>query len=211
MIELGEHAHTHIIPRIQKVIDGTDQGGISKAVGWKGGGGFRYYKLAPSLLEKDSWGNWVINKGYNPEMLAEAMCKHEGYVYAPSTEVYWQHGTSTEQSYIYVTTQTLTAEQLRHLSDEVGSEQNLLICCGAFRGGRDNYPNLTLKKIPNAVLHRCEFGRDDYSLNVAKLPEVPPEADAADEGGEIAADTGKAKAPDLRQNIFAGVTGAEGD
>lgn len=211
MIELGEHAHTHIIPRMQKVIDGTDQGGISKAVGWKGGGGFRYYRLAPSLLEKDSWGNWVINKQYNPEMLAEAMCKHEGYVYAPSKEIYWQHGSSTEQSYIYVTTQTLTAEQLRHLSGEVGPEQNLLICCGAFRGNRDAYPNLTLKKIPNAVLNRCEFGRDDYSLNVAKLPEVPPEAETAEEGGEVVANTSKAKTPDLRQNIFAEVTGAEGD
>ena len=53
MVELGEHCHTHIIPRLQKVINGEDQGGISEAVKWKGGGGFRYYRLAPSLLEKD--------------------------------------------------------------------------------------------------------------------------------------------------------------
>ena len=64
MVELGEHCHTHIIPRLKKVIDGTDQGGITQAVGWKGGGGFRYFRLAPSLLEKDKWGNWVINKTY---------------------------------------------------------------------------------------------------------------------------------------------------
>ena len=57
MIELGEHCHTHIIPRMKRVIDGTDQGGISKAVNWQGGGGFRYYKLAPSLLKKDKFGN----------------------------------------------------------------------------------------------------------------------------------------------------------
>ena len=62
MVELGEHCHTHIIPRLKKVIDGEDKGGITEAVGWKGGGGFRYYRLAPSLLEKDKWGNWVINK-----------------------------------------------------------------------------------------------------------------------------------------------------
>ncbi len=62
MVELGEHCHTHIIPRLKKVIDGEDPGGITEAVGWKGGGGFRYYRLAPSLLEKDKWGNWVINK-----------------------------------------------------------------------------------------------------------------------------------------------------
>jgi adenine-specific DNA-methyltransferase len=70
MVELGEHCHTHIIPRMQKVIDRIDQGGVSKAVNWKGGGGFRYYKLAPSLLETDRWGNWVINKKYNAAMLA---------------------------------------------------------------------------------------------------------------------------------------------
>jgi adenine-specific DNA-methyltransferase len=54
MIELGEHCHTHIIPRLKKVIDGEDSGGVSKAVDWKGGGGFRYYRLAPSLLQKEN-------------------------------------------------------------------------------------------------------------------------------------------------------------
>ena len=66
MVELGEHCHTHIIPRLKKVIDGEDKGGISEAVNWKGGGGFRYYRIAPSLLEKDKWGNWVINKNTMP-------------------------------------------------------------------------------------------------------------------------------------------------
>jgi len=88
MVELGEHCHTHIIPRLKKVIDGEDPGGITKAVGWKGGGGFRYYRLAPSLLERDKWGNWVINEGYNSAMLTEALCKLEGFTYAPSDSVY---------------------------------------------------------------------------------------------------------------------------
>ncbi len=104
MVELGEHCHTHIIPRLKKVIDGEDPGGITEAVGWKGGGGFRYYRLAPSLLEKDKWGNWVISKEYNAAMLAEALCKLEGFTYAPSDTVYWQHGHSTERDFIYVTT-----------------------------------------------------------------------------------------------------------
>ena len=170
MVELGEHCHTHIIPRMRKVIDGTDQGGISKAVNWKGGGGFRYYRLAPSLLEKDKWGNWVISKEYNAAMLAEAMCKHEGFLYSPSDTVYWQQGRSTENDYIYTTTQTLTHEQLVQLNEEVGDSRSLLICCMAWRGNPAAYPNLTLKKIPNAVLGRCEFGHDDYSLQVENLP-----------------------------------------
>ena len=83
-IELGEHCHTHCIPRLRKVIDGEDAGGITVTVGWKGGGGFRYYKLAPSLLTQDKWGQWVISKEYNAPMLAEAVCKHENFTYAPS-------------------------------------------------------------------------------------------------------------------------------
>ncbi|MFM7468351.1 MAG: site-specific DNA-methyltransferase [Vampirovibrionales bacterium] len=170
MVELGEHCHTHIIPRLKKVIDGTDQGGISKTVNWQGGGGFRYYKLAGSLLEKDHWGNWVISKQYNPAMLTEALCKLEGFTYAPSDTIYWQQGYSTESDYIYVTTQTLSAEQLQALSDEVGTERSLLVLCSAFKGNAERFSNLTIKKIPRAVLAKCEWGHDDYSLNVENLP-----------------------------------------
>ena len=174
MVELGEHCHTHIIPRLKKVIDGDDQGGISKAVNWKGGGGFRYYRLAPSLLEKDKWGNWVINKEYNAAMLAAALCKLEGFTYAPSDAVYWQHGHSTERDFIYVTTQNLGHDSLQALSDDVGPGRSLLVLCSAFRGKPDRYPNLTIKKIPNAVLKKCEWGHDDYSLQVENLPKAPP-------------------------------------
>jgi adenine-specific DNA-methyltransferase len=170
MIELGDHCHTHIVPRLKKVIDGEDQGGISKAVNWQGGGGFRYYRLAPSLLEQDRWGRWVISKDYDAAMLAEAICKLEGFTYAPSDTEWGNHGYSTEQDRIYVTTQTLSVEQLQALSDEVGEDYSVLVCCSAFRCKADRFPNLTLKKIPKMVLSRCEYGHDDYSLNVENLP-----------------------------------------
>ena len=173
MVELGEHCHTHVIPRLQKVIESEDQGGISKTVNWQGGGGFRYYKLAPSLLQQDAYGQWVINKEYNAEMLAQALCKLEGFTYAPSGVHYWIHGHSTERDFIYVTTANLNHEQLQQLSDEVGSERSLLVLCTAFRG-RGDYPNLTVKKIPKQVLSRCEWGHDDYSLQVENLPKAPP-------------------------------------
>ena len=172
MIELGEHCHTHIIPRIKKVIDGEDSGGITEATGWKGGGGFRYYRLAPSLLQEDKWGNWVINKEYNADMLAEAVCKLEGFRYAPSDVHFWQHGQSTERDYIYITTQNLNHELLQRLSEEVGSDRTLLVMCTAFRGKADRYSNLTIKKIPKTVLTRCEWGHDDYSLRIENLPQA---------------------------------------
>ncbi len=172
MVELGEHCHTHIIPRLQKVIDGEDQGGISKAVNWQGGGGFQYYKLAPSLLQQDRWSRWVVNKEYNPEMLSEAICKLEGFTYQPSDTVFWQQGYSTETDFIYVTTQNLSLAQLQTLSDEVGQDRTLLVCCGAFRCKADRFSNLTVKKIPKMVLSRCEWGHDDYSLNIDNLPQL---------------------------------------
>ncbi|AUI35669.1 Type III methyltransferase M.BclIV [[Bacillus] caldolyticus] len=170
MIELGEHCHTHIIPRMKRVIDGTDQSGISKAVNWKGGGGFRYYKLAPSLLKKDKFGNWIINPEYNPEMLAEAMCKHEGFTYNPDPEVFWKQGQSTENDFIYTTTQLVTQQMVESIVEQMKENETLLICCKAYNVNVEDFPQVTIKKIPQAILNKCEFGRDDYSLNVNNLP-----------------------------------------
>lgn len=184
MVELGEHCHTCVIPRLQAVIDGSDEGGVTQSVGWQGGGGFRYYQLAPSLIVDDRWGNPVINPDYNAAQLAEALAKLEGFAYAPSEVHWWQHGHSSERDFIYVTTQNLSAEQLQALSDEVGNDQSLLVCCAAFHGltaaqASARWPNLTLKKIPKMVLARCEWGHDDYSLNVANLPMAQEDEPAA--------------------------------
>jgi len=175
MVELEETCHTHIIPRLKKVIDGEDLGGITKTVNWKGGGGFRYYRIGPSLIVEDEWGNPVINPEFNAAMLAEAMCKLEGFDYAPSEDVFWVHGKSTETDSIYVTTQFMSRDMLTRLSDEVGPQHSLLICCSAFRCDPGQFPNLTIKKIPKAVLKRCEWGHDDYSLEIQNLPQARPE------------------------------------
>lgn len=197
IVELGEHCHTHVIPRLKKVIDGEDQGGITEAVEWKGGGGFRYYKLAPSLLAKDKWGNWVINQEYDANMLAAAVCKHEGFTYSPSDSDWWAHGYSTETDFIYVTTQTLTEDQLVALSEEVGNDRTLLVCCSAYKASaamlNDKLTNLTLKKMPNALLAKCEWGKDDYSLNITNLPV----ASADDETAPVANKKAASKEADL--------------
>lgn len=184
MVELGDHADTHILPRLQKVIDGEDQGGISKAVDWKGGGGFRYYNLAPSLLKEDKYGRWIISDEYNPEMLAEALCKHMGFAYAPSDQAdeYWNHGHSTETDFIYVTTQTLTHDACKKIAEDVGEHRTLLICCKAFNADVEHFENLTLVKIPTAILSKCEWRRDDYSLEVSNLPQAQePDEDTVEQ------------------------------
>ncbi|MBO9545634.1 site-specific DNA-methyltransferase [Caulobacter sp.] len=176
MVELGNHCATHIAPRMQRVIDGTDKGGITEAVEWNGGGGFRYYELAPSLLKKDKWGREVISKEYDAAMLAQALCKLEGYTYEPSPEVWWQQGQSTEYDFLYVTTQIVGPDELAALSEEVGENRSLLILCAAWRGDETPFTNLTLRKIPNHIRDKCEWGHDDYSLNVANLPMAESES-----------------------------------
>jgi len=170
-IELGEHCHTHCLPRLKAVVDGSDQGGISEAVGWKGGGGFKYYYLAPSLLKQDKYGNWIIDEHYNPNMLAAAMSKHEGFKYNPDKDIYWKQGRSTEKDFIFTTTMFVTVEFLDKIHEEMQPEESLLICCKSYQepcGKR--YPNITIKKIPQMLLGRCEFGKEDYSLNIVNLP-----------------------------------------
>ncbi len=169
-IELGEHCDTHCVPRLKKVIDGEDQGGITKSVDWKGGGGFRYYNLAPSLIKFDDWGNPIINKQFDENMLVRALCKVEGFEFNPSPDEYWKQGRSTETDFIYVTTQHLTSQMLQKLSEDVGENCTLLICCGSFDSKKDSYENLTIKKIPKAILKKCEWNHDDYSLEIKNLP-----------------------------------------
>lgn len=207
MVELGEHCHTHIIPRLKKVIDGEDKGGVTESVGWQGGGGFRYYTLAPSLIVSDRWGNPVINPEYNAAQLAEALAKLEGFNYAPSEVQWWQHGHSSERDFIYVTTQNLSADQLQALSEEVGSDRSLLVCCSAFRGvtaakAAERWPNLTLKKIPKMVLARCEWGHDDYSLNVANLPMAKPDPVESSAAAEVNKKSKSRKVPAGQGGLF---------
>ncbi|NUQ51389.1 MAG: site-specific DNA-methyltransferase [Phycisphaerales bacterium] len=197
MVEIGEHCDSHIVPRLKKIIDGQDASGVTETTGWRGGGGFRYSRLAPSLLEKDKFGNWVISKEFNANMLAEAVCKLEGFAYAPSDWTYWQHGHSTERDFIYVTTQTLTRDQLQQLSEEVGDGRTLLVVCKAFTG-KGTFPNLTVKKIPKAVMSKCEWGKDDYSLAIHAMPSPPPAADSIEPMPVLrGARKAKAAEPDL--------------
>ena len=169
-IELGEHAKTHCYPRLKQVVDG-EQGGISKAVNWQGGGGFKFFTLAPSFLKEDKFGNLVISKEYSPDMLAAAMAKHEGFRYQPHETVFWKQGQSSEMDFIFTTTQFITRHFLDAIAEELKGDESLLVCCLQFEAGLEEaYPNINLRKIPQMLLNRCEFGKDDYSFNIIPSP-----------------------------------------
>jgi adenine-specific DNA-methyltransferase len=174
-IELGAHCTTHCLPRLRDVVEG-ESGGVSKAVNWNGGGGFKFYQLAPSLLKKNPFGQWVIHPEYNQDMLASAIAKHHGYTYSPSSELFWKHGYSTEKDFIFTTTQMVTARLLDVIHEQMKPEESLLICAKKFsKGIESRYPNIDISKVPNSLIGKCEFGRDDYSLNVN--PEEEPNED----------------------------------
>ena len=186
-VELGEHAKTHCFPRMKMVVDGTDQGGISKVQNWKGGGGFRFYSLAPSLLKEDKFGNLIINKEYNADMLAAAMAKQEGFSYNPNSETYWKQGNSSESDYIYTTTQFLTVESVEAIHDAMEEGETLLICSASFQKEcNSRYANITIKKIPQMLLGRCEFAKEDYSLNIIDMPKMEEEEEVYDDFSDIA-------------------------
>lgn len=166
-IELGDHCYSHCIPRLNKTVDGSDQSGISKSINWNGGGGYKFYELAPSLLKKDKFNNWIIDERYNPDMLAAAVAKQEGFRYMPYESVYWKQGKSSEKDYLFTTTTFITVEYLDKIHEEMQPDESLLICCKSFHEACiDRYENITIKKIPVMLLGRCEFDRDDYSLNI---------------------------------------------
>lgn len=174
-IELGDHCYTHCLPRLKAVVDG-EQGGISKSEGWTGGGGFKFYELSPTLIIKDSYGNPVFSDKYNAEMLVAAVAKLNGFVYAPDMEIFWKQGRSQDNSYIYVTSQYLSAAQLDDIAHDLPEHEKLLICAPAFDIGLGKrYENIDVRKIPQSVLSKCEYGVDNYNLNIVNPPELDEE------------------------------------
>jgi len=174
-IELGDHCYTHCLPRLKAVVEG-EQGGISKAVDWKGGGGFKFYELAPTLIIKDVHGQPIFSDKYNAQMLVAAVAKLNGFVYAPDAEVFWKQGRSQDNSFIYVTTQYLTATQLDNIARDLPEFEKLLICAPAFDVGLGKrYDNINVRKIPQSVLSKCEYGVDNYNLNIVNPPELDKE------------------------------------
>jgi len=160
MIELGQQCFSHIIPRLKQVIQGADDGGVSDLVHWRGGGGFKFFQLAETLLVKDKQLStpkkpvYVINPKYDATMLIRAICKIENFRYRKNDR--W-HGASSEHHFLYVTTSLLTQQQLDILAADLGSEDALLIYSTRRVRGLKIPDNIEVKKIPRDLLAKCTF------------------------------------------------------
>ena len=153
-IELAPHCYSHCLPRLMRVVDG-EQSGISKAVNWNGGGGFKFYELAPSLLVKnDKLPIYQINPSYTFEMLCEAICKIEGFRYKPQ-DVF--HGHSSEKRFIHITTEFINARYIKSLSARLAEGQSLLIYGTKIQSDMVLPDNIEVKKIPKDLLEKCDF------------------------------------------------------
>ena len=180
-VEMGNHAYTHCKVRMDKVIAGEDPGGITKAQNWQGGGGYRFYEVAPTLINKDSFDEYVINEDYDANMLAAAVALHEGFRSQPDGDLFWKQSVGNENSYLFVTTRHLNGPYLDSIKGTMEEGEYLIIACRSFDSGLDKaYDNITVKKIPQMLLERCEFGKADYNLNIVH----PPVYDDCDEEGE---------------------------
>lgn len=180
-IEMGEHAYTHCKTRLDKVIAGEDQGGITKSVGWTGGGGYKFFELAPSLINFDRFDEPIINKDYNADMLAAAVALHEGYTYQPDAELFWKQAYGTENSYLFVTTRHLTDSYVNSIMDTMKENEFLIIACKSFDDKLEHVSKkIAIKKIPQMLLSKCEFGKEDYNLNIVNPP-VYEDEEAEDE------------------------------
>lgn len=94
-IEMGDHAVTHCQPRLKKVVEG-EQGGISESLGWKGGGGFRFYRLGAPVFDPSGHISpdirfpvlaahvWFSETGtpWNATKAMPVLGQHEGKAYA---------------------------------------------------------------------------------------------------------------------------------
>ncbi|MBE6022892.1 MAG: site-specific DNA-methyltransferase [Cellulosilyticum sp.] len=166
-IEMGEQCYSHCQTRLSRVIDG-DTSGISESVNWRGGGGYNFYEVPPSLLKKDKYGNWIINKDiYTATAIAAAVAKYHGFTYHPDEEVFWKQGYSYENDYIFTTDQMITVEYIDLLHSEMKSDESLLICCPAYQQGlEERYDNINIEKIPQSILDKYDFGVESYNMKI---------------------------------------------
>ena len=183
-IEMGEHAYTHVQTRMKKVVDGNDGLKLSETLDWKGGGGFKFYELAPSFMVIDEFGNPVIDSFYNDTKLIRAMCKLTNYTFAPSPTDYWKHGKGQGNNSIYVTTQMLSVAMVQQIASHLSTNETLHICPKKFEPGCEKVDTrITIKKIPQSILKACQYGKKEYLLPIKEraMEEIDDEESDSDE------------------------------
>lgn len=154
-IELGNHCYSHCKTRLDRVIDGEDKSGVTSLYGWNGGGGYKFYELAEPLLVKNTvLPIYQINPIYTWNMACEAICKIEGFTYAPSGEF---QGYSSENRFIHITEEFVNSKYVMSVMKKLDQNQSLIIYCKKNQADMNLPENVEVRKIPKDLLEKCNF------------------------------------------------------
>lgn len=154
-IELGNHCYSHCKTRLDRVIDGEDKSGVTSLYGWNGGGGYKFYELAEPLLVKNTvLPIYQINPIYTWNMVCEAICKIEGFTYAPSGEF---QGYSSENRFIHITEEFVNSKYVMSVMKKLDQNQSLIIYCKKNQADMNLPENVEVRKIPKDLLEKCNF------------------------------------------------------
>lgn len=139
-----------IVPRINYIIDGYEKADIKEH-----GGGYKFYEIAEPLLVKNPiLPIYQINPSYTWEMVCEAICKIEGFTYAPSGEF---QGYSSESRFIHITEEFVNTKYVMSIMKTLGEHQSLLIYCKKNQADMILPENVEVKKMPKDLLEKCSF------------------------------------------------------
>jgi len=157
MIEMGKHAETHIIPRMKRVISGKDSTGITKDVGFNGGGGFRYCVLGKSAIKKDEMG--IIEMSVDNGELIEAICKIECFKlieqdFFRSSKL---HGVINGKRYCNVAEDFVTQDYIDDLSNEISEDESLVVYAMKNTSGLKLRANIEVKKMPRDIMKKFKI------------------------------------------------------
>ena len=171
LTKLGKE--TNLIPPdvLKEIKKETGLQKVTRKLTWQGGGAYKFFELAPTLIQQDEFGEYVINNTYDAIMLAAAVALHEGFTFAPDREIFWKQAKGNESSYLFVTTRHINGSYLDAIKSTMQESEYLIIACKSYEAGAEKlYPNITIKKIPQMLLNRCEFDRNNYNLNIVNPP-----------------------------------------
>ncbi|MGH3429483.1 MAG: site-specific DNA-methyltransferase [Pseudonocardiaceae bacterium] len=169
----AEIVHTYTLPRLERVVKGSDPGGITKAVTWSGGGGFRVLEVAQSMFEVDE-GVVFLAEGMTNGRLAEATAAQLGFEYQADPPFAGRKGRSRLAIVDGVVNESVVQLLVRALPD---NEQ--VVICGTGIDSeartvlRSLRPGSTLRKIPASLLGRYRTGRVELAT-----PPAPAVAEA---------------------------------
>ena len=162
-IEIGKHAETHCINRLKLVTDkkNPDRSGISKDkdINWKGGGGFRYYKLGESLLS-DHKMNWNLTY----EELSQALFMNFDYLFKEKINYNTFFGKSGKNIAICIVAKEMKIikkDELQKILDKIKNNKTTKITIFTNHGiaitNEDLPDNITIKKIPESILRKYKL------------------------------------------------------